>query len=64
MLACNHRIKFFSISMIFFRFQFLFVFLKSPLVDQPTVDNGEVRRGRSVAVVIIVNDKGHMTHET
>ena len=32
-------------------------------MDQPIVDNGEVRRGSSVAVVIIVSDKRHMTHE-
>ena len=33
-------------------------------MDEPTVDNGEIRRGIYVAVVIIVSDKWHMTNET
>ena len=34
-----------------------FLFLSYPSVDKPIVDNGKVRRGRFVDVVIIVSDK-------
>ena len=45
----------------FLRFSTFLVFWSYPTVDQPTVDNGGVRRGGSVAVAVIVCDKWHVT---
>ena len=60
-LADNHTILLIFFSVIDFFYivfaVFLKLFLSYPSVDQPIMDNGEVRRGRSLAVVIIVSDK-------
>ena len=60
-LAITQFYVFFSVSMILSVFNF---FSSHPSVDQPIVDNGEARRWSYVAVVIIVSDKWHRTHET
>ena len=63
--------EFLLIFMIFWVCQHLGIFWSHPSVDQPTVDNGGVRRGWSVALAVIVSDNcqvtcdmGHMTYGT
>ena len=56
-LAYNDKILLFFSFIDFKVLNDFFLFLSYPSVDKPIVDNGKVRRGRFVDVVIIVSDK-------